>query len=350
MAYRFADPGTDSEVNRSLASIALVLGLVAVASGCSAGPGASSGTPTTGLPRAAEPAISPGVSVPPVGTVVAAGPAAQGVAIDPTTGIIAVGQVGGADLFDEAGSHLASVNLPSAPRHIPLAAPGGPFLVPAEASSEVGFVDEPSGTVAALVPTGRMPHDLVDVDGTVFVGNEHDSTMTVIRRGRPIATVPVAEQPGGLAVTGTDVAVVSVRARRLQLFDAHSLRLVAEVPIQGGPSHVAAYGTYLYVVDTGGTYVRVFDTAPRLHLVGSVPVPRSPLGVAVDAVRGHLWITCTASNRLVELSLARPLPRIIGQWPTVRQPDTVAVDPRTDTVVVVGAAPGLLEIIHESGR
>ena len=101
-----------------------------------------------------------------------------------------------------------------------------------------------------------------------------------------IGTVPVAEQPGGLTAVGSDVAVVSVRARRLQLFDAASLHLVASVPIQGGPSHVAAFGTELYVVDTGGTHVRVFDTVPRLHLVGSVSVPRSPLGVAVDADAG----------------------------------------------------------------
>ena len=208
-----------------------------------------------------------------------------------------------------------AVHLPSAPRHIALAAPGGPFLVPAEASSEIGIVAEPGGSVTALVPTGRMPHDLVDVRGTIFVGNEHDSTMTVIHQERVDATVPVAEQPGGLATTGADVAVVSVRARRLQLFDAKSLHLLASVAIQGGPSHVAAYGTELFVVDTGGTHVRVFDTVPRLHLIGSVSVPRSPLGMAVDVTRGHLWITCTAANLLVELSLVPPLPRVIGQWP-----------------------------------
>ena len=331
-------------------SIGFVVILAATGAACAGGTGSGHGPPTTRPAPAAEPAVSPALTSAPVGTVVAAGPAAQGVAVDPSTGTIAVGQVGGADLFDESGRHLAAVHLPSAPRHIALAAPGGPFLIPAEASSTVGFVDEPSGSVAALVPTGRMPHDLVDADGTIFVGNEHDSTMTVIRQQKVIATVPVAEQPGGLTATGADVAVVSVRARRLQLFDAATLHLVASVAIQGGPSHVAAYGTELYVVDTGGTHVRVFDTVPRLRLLGSVTVPKSPLGMAVDEVRGHLWITCTASNRLVELSLDRPLPRIIGESATVRQPDTVAVDARTDTVLVVGAQPGSLQIIHEAGN
>ena len=330
-------------------TVAVLAGILLLATSCAGGKTQSVPSPTT-QPPAAEPADSPAPSARPVGTVVAAGPLAQGVAVDPTTGIVAVGQVGGADLFDESGRHLATVVLPSAPRHIALAAPGGPFLVPAEASAEVGFVTEPGGVVSALVPTGRMPHDVVDADGTVFVGNEHDSTMTVIKQGAVVATVPVARQPGGLAVVGSDVAVVSVRARRLQLFDAASLRLVASVPVEGGPSHVAAFGTDLYVVDTGGTHVRVFDTAPRLHFVGSVTVPRSPLGVAVDATRGRLWVTCTASNQLVELSLrGGPLPHVVGRWPTVRQPDTVAVDPRTGTVIVVGVAPGLVEIVHDNG-
>jgi DNA-binding beta-propeller fold protein YncE len=326
-------------------TVAVLAGIILLTTACT-GARAHPLVSSTTQPPAAEPADSPVPSARPVGTVVAAGPLAQGVAIDPSTGIIAVGQVGGADLFDESGRHLVTVALPSAPRHIALAAPGGPFLVPAEASSEVGFVTEPGGRVSDLVPTGRMPHDVVEADGKVFVGNEHDSTVTVIRQGMPVATFPVATQPGGLAAVGSDVAVVSVRARRLQLFDTASLRLVASVPIPGGPSHVAAFGTELYVVDTGGDHVRVFDIVPKLHLVGSVTVPRSPLGVAVDATRGRLWITCTASNRLVELSLGAGLPHIVGRWPTVRQPDTVAVDPRTETVAVVGVAPGTLEIIH----
>ena len=267
-------------------------------------------------------------------------------AVDATTGVVAVGQVGGADLFDEAGHHLTTVHLPSAPRHIGLLAPGGPFLIPAEASSELASVAEPSGTPITLVPTGAMPHDVVASSGAVFVGNEHDSTLTVIRGAVPVATVPVATQPGGLAVSGPDVAVVAVRARRLQLFDAVSFRLVADVPLAGGPSHVAAFGDQLYVVDTGGTQVRVFSRLPRLHQIGSVTVPASPLGMAVDVVHSRLWITCTATNRLVELSLVGPLPRVVANLPTVREPDTVAVDSVSGSVFVVGVRPGTLQIVH----
>jgi DNA-binding beta-propeller fold protein YncE len=290
--------------------------------------------------------VSPPLRATPAGTVVSAGPAAQGVTVDPSTGVVAVGQVGGADLFDESGRHLVAVHLPSAPRHIGLLAPGGPFLVPAEASSELALVAEPSGTTSALVATGAMPHDVTVTGGAVFVGNEHDSTLTVVRGAAPIATVPVATQPGGLAVSGPDVAVVAVRARRLQLFDAATFHLVADVPLAGGPSHVAAFGDQLYVVDTGGTHVRVFSRLPHLHQIGSVTVPASPLGMAVDVVHSRLWITCTAGNRLVELSLGGSLPRLVANLSTVREPDTVAVDAVSGTVFVVGVRPGTLQIVH----
>jgi len=328
--------------------VGLVLGSSLALAGCSSAPSSSHpSTPRpTAQPRAVEPAVSPRLRVAPAGTVVAAGPAAQGVAVDPSTGVVAVGQVGGADLFDEAGHHLVVVHLPSAPRHIGLLAPGGPFLVPAEASSELALVAEPSGAATALVASGAMPHDVTVTGDTVFVGNEHDSTMTVVGGVVPIATVPVATQPGGLAVSGPDVAVVAVRARRLQLFDAATLQLVADVPLAGGPSHVAAFGDQLYVVDTGGTHVWVFSRLPRLHQIGSVTVPASPLGISVDVAHSRLWITCTAGNRLIELSLVGSLPRLVANLPTVREPDTVAVDAVTGTVFVVGVRPGTLQIVH----
>jgi DNA-binding beta-propeller fold protein YncE len=322
----------------------LVLTFTVLVGGCSSADPAST-TPTTEA-RAVEPAVSPQLSIAPAGTVVPAGPAAQGVAVDPSTGLVAVGQVGGADLFDEAGHHLAAVSLPSAPRHIGLLAPGGPFLVPAEASARIAYVAEPSGGILAGVPTGVMPHDVATAQGAVFVGNEHDSTMTVIRGMATVATIPVATQPGGLATIGPDVAVVAVRARRLQLFDATTLRLVADVPVGNGPSHVVSFGNELYVADTGGTHLRVFTTVPRLHELGSVTVPASPLGMAVDVTGARLWVTCTAGNRLVELTLTGRMPRVVANFPTAREPDTVAVDPVTHTVFVVGVRPGRLEIIH----
>ena len=96
-----------------------IVGMILLLAGCSSAPTAvHPSTPSsTTQPRAVEPAVSPPVRSKPAGLVVVAGPEAQGVAVDSSTGVVAVGQVGGADLFDEAGHHLAGVHLPSAPRH-----------------------------------------------------------------------------------------------------------------------------------------------------------------------------------------------------------------------------------------
>ena len=53
-------------------------------------------------------------------------------------------------------------------------------------------------------------------------------------------------------------------------------------------------------------------------------------------------MTLPARNELVEL-VAHGRPHIVGRWPTVRQPDSVAVDERTGDVFVTGRVDGVLE-------
>ena len=97
------------------------------------------------------------------------------------------------------GATWLTVHLPSAPRHIALAGAGRAIPHPRRGVLR--------GGLRRRARAGRSPHSFPPdacptiwwtPDGTVFVGNEHDSTMTVIRQQRVIATVPVAEQPGGL--------------------------------------------------------------------------------------------------------------------------------------------------------
>jgi DNA-binding beta-propeller fold protein YncE len=331
-----------ARAGRSL-SLAMALGLAAAGCGTSH-PAVSGGA----MPPAAEPAVSPPPVMAPAGEVVPAGPEAEGLAVDPATGTVAVGDSSGALLFDESGRLLHKVNLPAGPRHIGLFAPGGPFLVPAQGANELAFVDPRSGTVERIVPTGTWPHDVAVAGSTVFAGNELGNTVTVVRGGRVVATISVVTQPGGLAVTGNTLAVVGVRARRLELLDTRTLREIASAPAETGPSHVEAYGRSVYVVDTGGGALDVFALDPHLHQLARLALPGSPLGIAVDGAHHRLWVTLTASNTLVEFDLSGPLPRRLSTFPTVQQPNSVAVDPTSGTVFVAGAASGVLEILSPS--
>ena len=66
-----------------------------------------------------------------------------------------------------------------------------------------------------------------------------------------------------------------------------------------------------------------------------------PYGLAYDAAHRRLYVTLTAANllRVVDVSDAAS-PRILGDVPTVQQPNSVAVDPRSGGLLVTGSAPG----------
>lgn len=74
-------------------------------------------------------------------------------------------------------------------------------------------------------------------------------------------------------------------------------------------------------------------------------LPGAPYGVALDARHARLWVTVTAFNRLVELRLGTHAPTRVRSYPTVRQPNTVAVDERTGRVFVAGRVGGELQLL-----
>jgi DNA-binding beta-propeller fold protein YncE len=151
--------------------------------------------------------------------------------------------------------------------------------------------------------------------------------------------------PGGLAAIGSDVAVVDVRADTVTLVDAHTLRLLGSAPAGMGPTHVVADGRRLFVTDTRGDALLAYATQPKLHLVGRLALRGSPYGVAIDPVRNRLWVTRTAQNELVEVAIDGPTPRRVASYPTDRQPNTVAVDPRNGRVFVADTRAGVVQLI-----
>ena len=132
-------------------------------------------------------------------------------------------------------------------------------------------------------------------------------------------------------------AVLDPRARVL-----HSRGQEASAGV--GPTHVVGAGGRLFVADTQGGALLVFATRPKLELVRRVFLPGGPYGLAVDPVRHRLWVTLTARNQVVALAAnGHPVPR--QRLATVRQPDRVAVDSTTGTVVIGGADRRVVQLI-----
>jgi DNA-binding beta-propeller fold protein YncE len=181
----------------------------------------------------------------------------------------------------------------------------------------------------------------------------HSPPLTQRPAGRvvPLGRAP-ADHAGHVAVVdhGRAVAILSPRQRVLEVFDRATRERIARVPAGVGPTHVVSgRGGLIYVVDTTGDGLLVFELRPHLRLTRRLPILGSPYGIAADPVNQRLWVTTTKTNRLVELADgARP--HRLRSFPAVRQPDTVTVDPGRHRVYVTGRADGVLQIVDARDR
>ncbi len=113
-----------------------------------------------------------------------------------------------------------------------------------------------------------------------------------------------------------------------------------------GPTHLSAGpDERFYVTDTRGDAVLIYESGPEPERVGRVPLPGQPYGIAADPGRGHLWVTLTAENELVQFDLQGGTLRELARYPTVSEPNTVAVDTSSGRVFVAGRANGELQIL-----
>lgn len=301
-------------------------------------------------PPAPEPAESPPLDEEPAGEVVEVGSGPEGLVADPETGLVAAGLRDPDDLAlvdGGTGEVIETVELPEKARHLALAAPGGPVLVPSERSNSLVQVSL-AGEVVEETPVGEFPHDAAAYGGRIFVLNEFESTASAIQDGEVVETFETPFQPGGIAATPDGLlGVVGVRGLDLEVFEADTLDSLGRVEAGEGPTHiVAGPDGRFYVADTRGDAVLVYEAGPEPSRVGRIPLPGSaPYGIALDPERNQLWVTLTAENRVVRYALDGEAPRRLDDYPTVRQPNNVAVNPRTGRVFVAGTRGGELQLL-----
>jgi DNA-binding beta-propeller fold protein YncE len=304
--------------------------------------------PTDDRSGAAEPGDSPRLSAEPAGTVVDLEPQPEGLVFDPVTGLLAI-TVRDPDrllLVDGAtGTTVREVPLPGHARHLQLARPGGPVLVPAEDSNTLVEVALPGGGTTST-DVGEYPHDAAQVTGgQILVADERGGTLSVVTDGEVTRTLDSQTQPGGIAAIGALAGVVDVADFTLSTYDVPAGTTLATAKAGEGPTHVIADSRQRFLVaDTRGDAVLVFAADP-LALTETYDLPGTPYGVAYDGTAQVLWVTLTAVNEVVGLSTAGADLTEIGRYPTVRQPNTVAVDPRTGRLFVGSRTTGELQLI-----
>ncbi|MCW2759192.1 MAG: hypothetical protein JWO46_2938 [Nocardioidaceae bacterium] len=325
---------------------AALLGLVVA--GCG---GSSSGEPskrrTPGL--AAEPATSPALTAAPEGTTSKVGALPQGIVYDATTDQLAVAVRDPYRLVVLDPTTLIanrSVEIPGKVRHLQLVAPGGPVLVPSETANTLFEVPLDGGPVTSTkVP--EHPHDAAAGNGFVMSGNEFDGSISFIKNGQIAKTVGDLKQPGGVVADGEGhVAVVDVGAFTVTTYDLKTLTRTARVPAGAGPTHGVLTGpNRLAVTDTRGGKLLLYSIDP-LKQIGSIDLPGSPYGLTADPTTGTVWVTLTATNKLVGYDVSSAEPRLVAEYDTVQQPDTVAVAPGNKVLWVTGTKDGVVQRIR----
>lgn len=312
--------------------------------------GACGGRGAAPAKRAAEPAGAPTTLVAPAGRLVALGEGGpEGLVADPKTGLVAVAlrAPGRLALVDgRSGRVTGTVTLPGSARHVALAAAGGPVLVPVEDRGMLVQVGLPTGKVLTRTIVGRGAHDAAAWAGRVFVSDEGAAAVSVIQDGQVVATLTGPQQPGGVAAGDGRVGVVDVRAGLLYVYDPTTLGPVDQVPAGAGPTHVVADGHGgLVVADTRGGALLRYRLRPDVRLLERLALSGRPYGLAADPGRRAVWVTLTDTNRLVGLRVTRDGLRPFANLPTVRQPNSVALDVTSGRVDVAGSADGMLQIL-----
>ena len=338
----------------SLVAIMLAAMVAFALAGCGSEQGASEqqGADEAASSRAPEPAEAQPLEEEPAGELIKVGNEPEGVVADPVTGLVAVG-LRDPDLLalvdGSSGEVVRNVELPESPRHLQLAAPGGPVLVPAEGADTLVQVSLPEGEITSETTVGSNPHDAtVAPGGRIFVGNEFsDDTASVVEDDREIETLEVPIAPGGLAATNDGlVGVIGVRGLELEIFEASTLESQGRAEAGEGPTHVVVGpDNRFYVTDTRGGAILIYEARPEPEQTNRIPLPGSPYGIAIDPEREHLWVTLTEENQLVQFTLEGGTLRELARYPTVRAPNTVAVDTASGRVFVTSRVDGQLQIL-----
>jgi DNA-binding beta-propeller fold protein YncE len=341
--------------------LGLVAGALVLAAACGSPPATHRPSPpavapVTPLRAAPEPAVSPPAQRSLPGTVVAFPGGPEGVAVDARGEVaVSVRQPDGVVLFPIGRpGDRRRIDLGGEARHLVLAGPDGPLLVPDESDNTLVELALPSGRRAGSVVVGDHPHDAVAAGpSTVFVADELASTIHILRHGRVWRVVTAPLQPGGMAVNpaGTRVVVVGVRGRRITEYTAGGA-VVGSADCGAGPTHaVTGDGGLYWVADTDGGSVLGFELTRRGPVqVATIAVGPHPYGLAFDTATDTLWVTITGADRLLGLHLDGSRVASRRSYATVRQPNTVAVDQATGELVVTGSTrPGAIQLIGAPG-
>ena len=287
----------------------------------------------------ATPAAAPEVGPSPAGEVRPLDLQIEALVVEPSTGTFAALVDDGARvaLFDDPEAEPRLVELPS-PATTVVAGPAGSVLAPT--SGAVLRIDAADGTFTEVPVDGTAASAAVLSDGRWVVGTDNGRVLVVDPESGEVGTTfGGLASVDALAVTGDAVAALDRRQTSITELDLADAHLGPALRAGEGATQLATdpFGRVM-VTDTTGNELLVY-TLDAIVLRQRYPVGPAPYAVTYDNTRDLVWVTLTGSNEVVGYDLSTGIPRERHRFATVRQPNSIAVDP-VDAALVIASATG----------
>ncbi|WP_235926533.1 NHL repeat-containing protein [Actinokineospora pegani] len=335
---------------RSLVAAALVVCTgSALVAGCSSDTGPTDELMVSSNPVAATAARSPEQTATPPGTVLPLDAPVTAAAVDAGSRTLALA------VATPPSIRLLDLDQPDAePRTVPLDGPASALSV-ADGGTLIASLGERGSVVRVDLASARAtpsPVDGAPVDSAGFGAD----TLVAVRDQRGVAVLG-GDNTVRKVITGGLLSADQVYGAGERAIVLDRLRnAVFQLDVDGGTigeglragqgstnGVVDRYDRVL-VTDTRGGALLAFSADPLL-MRQRFPVPGAPYGIAYDPQRDLAWITLTERNEVVAFAVAGGEPVERHRFPTVTQPDHIAVDPTTGRVVVASATGAGVQVI-----
>ncbi|NMD54235.1 MULTISPECIES: YncE family protein [Tsukamurella] len=294
----------------------------------------------------AQPAVAPEPATAPAGVVVPSA-AGEGLAFDPTSRRLAA--ISGTEVVqysvDGGLTEVARSAMQARPVQVVPNAGGG-FLVAAGKQAVV----LPAGGATVGRATFDIDGDVLTVapyreDGRSLLAGTSDGRIVALGGSSGPKTITGPVEASRLLVHDGDVAVVDRLQSSVSEVDVAGGKLGKGLRVGRGITNAAVdqYGR-LFAVDTGKNQVIGYTIAPLMERF-LYPEAGSPWAVDYDGTDKLMWVTRTATNEVVGYALNTGIPEQRKLYPTVRQPNAIAVDPKTGTLYVQSATGAGIQAI-----
>lgn len=330
----------------STATVALVAAIAGAAlSGC------TGGEPTiTDTAPPATPAVAPPQHTALDGTVLPVDTPVTAAVVDQATRTLALATTGPDRLLlvdlDALEQPASTVELPGEVTRLSQAGADGTLFAPVRSAGMLLQVDVASRPPKVRsVPVDGGPVAATTVGDRTAVALADRPGVAIMEGGRVRHTVTGFAEPADVIAASADggepdtVTVLDRPRTAVTTVDIGNAERGPSLRAGLGATNAVAdrFGRVL-VTNTRDGELLAFSADPLL-MRQRYPVPGVPYAIAYDPGRDLAWVTLTEHNEVVGYDVAGGEPVERHRLATVRQPNTVAVDPSTGAVVV-GSAVG----------